>query len=531
MRRRENQAVTMPEKTTRKKSANGTTYIYLTTRAYRNAKGRPTSDEAAIGKLAPDGISLIPNQRYFDFFPHDRPIVAESRAFGGGAALQLLAKRVGVTDLLRDTCGPLASAVMLAATYMVEEDNVMCHIADYCDESFTVGGMHLDSQSTSELFASLTLPERSAFLSGWVMRRQEEEYIAYDVTSLSTYSGGIEDAEWGHNRDNEDLCQINLGMFVGETSHLPVYYVTYQGSILDKTHLSYMMESARALGISKVRFVFDRGFVTTVNLAYVKGEHLSFITALPAHLKAYKALLDEAVGAHISSSRNAVSGEGLYALMLPVEIGDSKLCAHVFFSPQKKALEEVVLYAKIEKLESELLKLSSMKKLPKKYTDLFCVEGGMDTSASMTFARDHAKIDMKLNRAGFFVLATTDETLPSEEVLMTYRYRDRIEKAFSGMKNHLDFNRMRTHGTPTTDGKLFCGFIALILRSCIREALSTSTNKAIKKMPVTSAIRELRKLKRITYSSGEVQHTAVTKTQRLILDALGIDIGDLLAVK
>jgi hypothetical protein len=50
-------------------------------------------------------------------------------------------------------------------------------------------------------------------------------------------------------------------------------------------------------------------------------------------------------------------------------------------------------------------------------------------------------------------------------------------------------------------------------------------------MSVTSAIRELRKLKRIAYSSGEVQHTAVTKTQRLIFEALGIDIEDLLAVK
>jgi len=50
-------------------------------------------------------------------------------------------------------------------------------------------------------------------------------------------------------------------------------------------------------------------------------------------------------------------------------------------------------------------------------------------------------------------------------------------------------------------------------------------------MPVTQAIHELKKLKQITYSSGEVQHTAVTKTQRLILNALDIDVDELLAVK
>ena len=132
-------------------------------------------------------------------------------------------------------------------------------------------------------------------------------------------------------------------------------------------------------------------------------------------------------------------------------------------------------------------------------------------------------------RSGFFVLATTDETLSSKEVHATYRYKDRIEKTFSGMKNHLDFNRMRTHRTPTTDWKLFCGFIALILRSQIRMALSSK--KETKKMPVTQAIRELKKLKRISYSSGEIQYTAVTKTQGLILDALGIGVEEMLAVK
>ena len=530
MRRRENPPVEMPAKTTVKKAANGTVYVYYTTRAYRNAKGKPTSDEAAIGKLAADGVHLIPNMRYYEFFPSEKPVVAESKAFGASGVLHLLAKRLGIEDLLKEACDELAGLVLLAAIYMVEQDNVMCHIADYCDETFTPGSLRLDSKSTSELFAALSMQKRSSFLSSWVRMRQEEEYIAYDVTSLSTYSGGIEDAEWGYNRDGEDLCQVNLGMFVGEDSHLPVYYATYQGSILDKTHLSYMMESARALGISKVRFVFDRGFVTTDNLIYVQEQHLSFITALPAHLKAYKGLLDEAAHTDISSSRNAVLGQGLYALRLPVMIGGVSLHAHVFFSPQKKALEELVLYAKVERLEAELTKMALAKKLPKKYTDLFCISASDGTLETIEFTRDYAKIDAKLSRAGFFVLVTTDGAITSEEVLMTYRYKDSIEKAFSAMKNHLDFSRMRTHGTLTTDGKLFVGFIALILRLQIRTALSASNDKNIKKMPVTKAVRELRKLKRITYSSDEIQHTVVTKTQHLILDALKIDSKELLAV-
>ncbi|MCL2707092.1 MAG: hypothetical protein FWE97_02875 [Dehalococcoidia bacterium] len=101
-----------------------------------------------------------------------------------------------------------------------------------------------------------------------------------------------------------------------------------------------------------------------------------------------------------------------------------------------------------------------------------------------------------------------------------------IEKAFSGMKNYLDFKRMRTHSNVTTDGKLFTGFIALILRSAIRWALSTC--EETKNMSVGTALRELHKLKRITFPDASAVYSTVSKTQRDILTALSIDVETLL---
>jgi len=84
MKRADNPAVELPEKITFKKGANGTVYVYKTLRAYRDAKGRPTSDEAAIGKLSGDG-RLIPNARYYDLHPdalYPQKSVAECQNFG-----------------------------------------------------------------------------------------------------------------------------------------------------------------------------------------------------------------------------------------------------------------------------------------------------------------------------------------------------------------------------------------------------------------------------------------------------------------
>ena len=527
MERRDPAPVKMPKRVTFKHGSKGTRYVYLTVRAYRNDRGMPTSDEVAIGKVAPDGVSLIPNQRYHEMFDTESSVYQRpqsSVAFGDAAALSLLAKRLMVTEILNESAGHLAASVLLAAIHMATIGNVMCHIDTFCQESWTPDGLHLDSQRTSELFAALGFNERADFLRRWIALRQEDEYIAYDVTSLSAYSGGVEDAEWGHNRDDEALCQINLGMFLGKKTRLPVYYETYQGSILDKVHLPRMMASAKALGIKKVRFVFDRGFVTKDNLIYVATEHLSLVSALPVSRSDARALISQALPS-IRSSENLIGTTGLYAGCYPIETDGFKAYAYVFFSPYKAAVEEEIIYAKITNLENELTKLArSTKRIARRYRAYFDVTL---SSGAISFKRDFAKIDSELARVGYFILITNDPELDSANILAIYREKDAIEKAFSGMKNHLEFKRMRTHSTLTTDGKLFTGFISLILRSCVRQSLSARLETA--SMSVGTALRELHKLKRITYSDGSVVHTAVSKTQREILCSLGISIDALLA--
>jgi len=448
-------------------------------------------------------------------------------SLGASATMHLLAERLGIRTLLNRTFPDKHDKMLTIASFMASEGCTMIHIGDWCELNYISKKGAIDSQGSSDLFASLKHNDRLLFLSDWIARVTEDDYIAYDVTSLSTYSLGIEDAEWGHNRDGDDLTQINLGMFLGEKSRLPAYYATYQGSILDKTHLPIMLDSAGALGITRVRFVFDRGFVTTENLAYVAREHLSFITALPQSLKDFKELITGADSSGITGSRNSIGMGGIYAVSTPRKILGTMLTAHIFYSPQKRALEEEALYARVSRLEIELNTMKRMKKLPKRYNELFKIESG--GNAVTSFTRDFDKIDTQLTQRGYFVLATNDERLTSAEVLRIYRNKDVIEKAFSSMKNQLDLKRMRTHSSVTTDGKLFCGFISLVLHMAIREALSST--KETEKMSVEAALRELSKLKRITYPNGSIQHTAITKTQRLVLSALGIKPEELLGIK
>lgn len=112
---------------------------------------------------------------------------------------------------------------------------------DWCDEVYPHGGVKLGSADISRVFQAIDYKSRMEFFRIWIYARNPGEYISYDVTSISSYAKGIEALEWGYNRDEESLPQLNLAMYYGQESMLPLYYCVYPGSVPDKTHLEYML--------------------------------------------------------------------------------------------------------------------------------------------------------------------------------------------------------------------------------------------------------------------------------------------------
>ena len=65
-----------------------------------------------------------------------------------------------------------------------------------------------------ELLVKPSPERRCEFYSLWNdMHAHENSKIFYDVTSFSTYSGLIQKAQFGYNRDGEALRQVNQGLF------------------------------------------------------------------------------------------------------------------------------------------------------------------------------------------------------------------------------------------------------------------------------------------------------------------------------
>lgn len=122
------------------------------------------------------------------------------------------------------------------------------------------------SQRISELQEHMSVEKHHQFFELWNALLPEDEYLALDITSISSCSELIEDVDSGCKRDGEDLSQINLCLLMGQHSRLAAYQLPYQGSLPDVSTLQASLASFRALTHNKpVVLVMDRGFYSKQN--------------------------------------------------------------------------------------------------------------------------------------------------------------------------------------------------------------------------------------------------------------------------
>lgn len=467
----ENIKVKMPEHCV-KVPRNGTTYIQYTVRAYRNEKGKPTSERVAIGKLDEKTGFLVPNRNYYEIFekkdPDAVPELVQSR--GVYRLFSQICRRLGLEGLLKQLFPNQWKKILTVAQYMLTEGNVMYYLPDWQDETVSYCDERLTDQAISRLFSDIDEEGRMMFFRSWTKKMYNGEYLAYDVTSISSYGKGNEDLEWGYNRDKERLPQINMAMYHGEETKLPLYYRVYPGSITDKTHLKYMLEDSDFLDVKKVKYVMDRGFYSADNLRFITERGHRFVIALSDSLKYVREMILNHKAEIVNRSECHLGMGMVYGKTYETNELGFRMNMHIYYDPQKAALESENLYYELEKIENELRQMEEPPDRKLHYDKYFYINRSKD--GKLGYIRNHKAIDEALSLCGFFVIAETDFRKTAADILTLYRRRDMVEKSFDNLKNALDMRRLYVQNGNTAEGKLFCSFIALIVHSYMRDHLA-----------------------------------------------------------
>ncbi len=516
--------VELPEHGIAYKKVSGKTYVYYATATYRNEKGQPTCDRSSIGRLDEETGKLIPNRNYYEIYlKKPEPPKNGVYEYGVYDVFEKICNKLGIKKLLKKYFPENYSEMLTVAQYMLSEGNVMYYLSDYTETHRTELKGILSDEKCSKMFSSLRREDMLLFFREWMKHKKADEYVAYDVTSISSYSKNITELEWGYNRDKEKLSQINIGMYYGEESKLPLYYRTYPGSISDKAHLKYMVEDNEFINGKKMRFVMDRGFYSADNLKCLVAGGYRFVIALPGSLK-YCSELIKKHGEEIKNHSEYRLGQGLpYGKKYEVTALGFRMNVHLFYDNEKALKEMDALYSLIDTQENELRRMEEPPDKKLHYDRYFFINRSKD--GKLGFIRNNKAIDEQLALCGYFLIAETDFRKTTAEILDIYRRRDVVEKSFCDLKNELDMKRLRTQSSKACQGKLFVSFISLIVRSYMLNMLSDYMRKNC--FTMKKVLLELDKIKCFDAHTARPARllNPPTKKQRELYELLSLVCG------
>lgn len=505
----------------------GVTYVYEAVSYWDKEKGQSRNKQVCVGKIDSKTGDFIPSRRLDpkQAAARDPEVKATASIIGPSAVLDTITERLGLNKLLRSCVPNYYQQILSMVYYITIRGGPLSHCETWSKSHVHPYNKVLTSQRISEILTSIQENEMQSFFSKWSGKILENDYLCYDLTSVSSYAEQNEYAKYGYNRDKEKLKQINLAMLFGQESGLPVYYHRLPGSIGDVSTLHNFLETFKFHEFPKLHLVMDRGFYSQNNVDELLQARDKFILGVPIKNKWVQQAIDETHDSIYSpDGYRKIDGETVYVhtKLHPWGKERRRCYLHLYYNAHSAAddfdtfTEELLAYK--QELESGKL----VKGHEEAYKDFFVVKETPVRGKLVEYDND-AVTKYRNHYAGFYVLLTDDIKDPVE-ALQVYRDKDVVEKCFDDLKNQLDMKRLRVHSSPAMDGRLFVQFIALIYMSAIRHEMRKTD--LIDKYSVQELLGEMETITKIRFSGkyGQIL-TEVTKSQRAILDYLNVDIA------
>ena len=466
----------------------GITYAYETEYYWDKEKKQSRAKRVCIGKVDPVTGEIVPTRgrarkgeaKMLKATPGKtgpKPFAESKRLYYGATyLLESFSDQIGLTNDLKQCFPDTYKKLLSVAFYLILEDNNPL----YRFEKWNLTHKHpygqdIASPRSSELFGSITDDQVTKFLRLQAKRRVEDEYWAYDSSSISSYSETLNQVQWGKNKEDDKLPQINLLLVFGETSGLPFYYRKLAGNIPDSKTVKHLLEDLDILGFGKTKFVMDRGFYSEDNINGLYREHVKFLVGVKLSLKFIKKNLDEIYDdirmftnydESINTYGYTVSAEWDYSQERPYK-GDvikdkRRIYIHYYYSIEKGADDEQAFDKRITELGSELQQGKLVEEHKKAYAQFFEVKDTPVRGRTVYYKEDEIKAARRY--LGYFALIT-NEKMDAFTALHLYRMKDIVEKAFGNIKDRLNMRRLLAKSEKNLDGKIFTEFVALILIS------------------------------------------------------------------
>ena len=340
---------------------NNVTYVYEVESYWDKRLKQARNKQVCVGKLDPVTSEFVPSKRLSQAQAalRDPMVMATAEIVGPSIILDSLSQRLGLATLLRKCFPNCHQQILTMAYYLTTQGGALCHCESWCRNHAHPFDKPLSTQRVSEILTSITISEKQDFLGKWMRKVLENDYVCYDITSVSSYSTLNEYIKYGYNRDGEKLPQINLAMLFGQNSSLPVYYHQMPGNITDVTTLNNLLKTFKAMNMKSLNCVMDKGFYSKKNINALLTSRNKFTLMVPINNKWVQQAIDEIHDAiHGPQGYHKLDTEILYIHSRLYPWGETKrrCYLHLYYNAHKRALdvdqfnERLVTYK--EELES-----------------------------------------------------------------------------------------------------------------------------------------------------------------------------------
>ncbi len=515
----------------------GVTYAYESVSFWDKDKQQSRARRKCIGKLDPETKQIVSTIKRKPVVSEETkrgpvPIVKEARSFYGTTYLfDRIGEDTNVTEDLKNCFPDSYQQILSLAYYLIMEDkNPLSRFPRWAAIHRHPFGEIISSQRSSELFASISEEAKQKFFRLQGKRRVEKEYLAYDSTSISSYSKCLRQVRYGKNKEHDPLPQINLSLLFGQQSRLPFYYRKLAGNIPDVKTLKKLLDDMNTLGYKKFKVVLDRGFFSADNINNLYKNHMKFLIGAKLSLKLVKTHLDN-VRDEMRNWPCYSQAHQLYTYSLPI-IWDyiqtrpykkdtvkekRRMYLHFYFSPERALENETTFNNRMAELQRELESGQRHPDHEKLYAKYFNIKI-TPIRGIKVIAKEEAMAEAKQN-FGYFALVS-NEIKDAIEALEIYRNKDLVEKAFGNLKERLNQRRVAVSSEKSLDGKIFVQFIALIFLSYITRKMQG--NNLFKKYTMQEVLDELDVIECFEVPGRQLQVGETTKRQRELYSQLGV---------
>ena len=544
-------------------------YVYVGERQI-SKDGRSTHPKSkAIGRIEKNENGqdeLIPNDAYYEVMDLPKPELAVKEgvgrkpykqrapslndrvdfaeyAVGYGVSILLLSAQTGLNTALENAFGKeRTQKILTLASYLCERaHSSLSALGEFIDEHFALyPELKFDRRLAGQLLVELgRMPElRSKFYTEWIrLAGGNTRFFFYDVTSFSTYSGTIERAHFGYNRDNEDLAQINEGLICDRKTNLPLFMCSYDGSLNDAQNFNYALTQAKAHKLipdrKKLTVVIDGGFCAN-NYDWLHFNGYDLIAGVSTErrndVRTTYLKWTEGLSENSYAKLWTLGEKGYISSRVPLTIGNLNGILVMYRDVDLHALKTKQLSKAKDAQEQRLEKyagripetVKNIEEWSHSFLPYFTVKKKGRVHFEYEFnAKTFQEACSLCGKVTIFI--SSDRLGTDSEIMQYYRSKEAVEDCFDTTKNGLSDKRLHVHGDPQVDGKLFVMFIALILRRTIHSRLKEYLNQH--DMTDEDAIRSLEKVIFYRKEGYWRLKDAISKQQREILTELKLELG------